>query len=385
MSNTQNKITGSILIVDDIPENLQVLGNILLAKGMDVGFATNGYQALENIKINPPDLILLDVMMPGMNGFTVCEKIKADAATADIPVIFLTAKAQTEDIVKGFEAGAVDYVTKPFNAGELLARVYTQLELKKSHDIIAEQNLQLQELNSTKDKFFSIIAHDLRGPFSGILGLSDLLAQEHESLTKNEIMEFHGKIHVTLKSQYNLLENLLQWASMQTKRYSMNPVNVLTQQVVKEAFNPLQANADKKNVKLVNTVEDMVTVFADRFMLRSILHNLLSNAIKFTPMGGRITVSFRKDDLGAVISIKDTGMGISEENLSKLFRIDVQHTSLGTEKEKGSGLGLLICKEMMDKHKGTIAVDSILGEGTEFLLYFPNEGTRKDSKANNSL
>jgi len=161
---------GSVLIVDDIPENLQVLGNVLLQKGLDVGFATNGEEALEAVKYNKPDLILLDIMMPGMSGITVCQKLKSNPETQDIPVIFLTAKTQPEDIIKGFEVGAVDYVTKPFNSGELLARVMTQLELKKSRDLIAKQNEELMELNATKDKFFSIIAHDLRGPFSGLLG-----------------------------------------------------------------------------------------------------------------------------------------------------------------------------------------------------------------------
>jgi len=190
---------GSVLIVDDIPENLQVLGNILLQKGLDVGFATNGEEALEAIEYSKPDIILLDIMMPGMSGITVCQKLKANPETKDIPVIFITAKAQPEDIIKGFEVGAVDYVTKPFNSGELIARVSIQLELKKSRDLIAKQNQELHELNATKDKFFSIIAHDLRGPFSGLLGLTDLLSQEGETMQTDEIIDLIKKIHQTLK------------------------------------------------------------------------------------------------------------------------------------------------------------------------------------------
>ena len=140
----------SVLIVDDIPENLQLLGNILLNNNLDVGFATNGYEALENVALNKPDLILLDIMMPGISGITVCEKLKENPDTRDIPVIFLTAKAQSEDVVKGFEIGAVDYVTKPFNASELVARVMTHLELKKSRDLINEQKKSISRIKRYK-------------------------------------------------------------------------------------------------------------------------------------------------------------------------------------------------------------------------------------------
>ena len=173
-----------VLIVDDIPENLQVLGNILSAYGLDIGVATDGLQALENVKFQKPDLILLDIMMPGMDGFEVCEKLKSNPETSNIPVIFLTAKSQTEDIVKGFEVGAVDYVTKPFNSAELLVRVFNHLELKKAKDKIERQNDELKEMNDAKNKFFSIISHDLRGPFSGLLGLTSLIINEEQEIEK---------------------------------------------------------------------------------------------------------------------------------------------------------------------------------------------------------
>lgn len=364
---------GSVLIVDDIPENLQVLGNILLQKGLDVGFATNGEEALEAVKYNKPDLILLDIMMPGMSGITVCQKLKSNPETKDIPVIFLTAKAQPEDIIKGFEVGAVDYVTKPFNSGELIARVMTQLELKKSRDLIAKQNIELQELNATKDKFFSIIAHDLRGPFSGLLGLTDLITQEGDQMEQHEIVELIKKIHQTLKNQYNLLENLLQWASIQTQRLKPQPIKVNLKRTVGDVINILQTTAEKKDIQIINSVFPEHNVFVDKQMITSVVHNLITNAIKFTFVGGKITIS--SDYFGdnqIILKVSDTGIGISDEIKAKLFKIDRHHSTLGTNNEKGSGLGLILCKEMVEKNGGRIwAERNENSVGTTFFVSLP--------------
>lgn len=361
---------GSILIVDDIPENLQVLGNILLQKGMDVGFATSGEEALEAIQYNKPDLILLDIMMPGMSGITVCQKLKANPETKDIPVIFLTAKAQPEDIIKGFEVGAVDYVTKPFNSGELIARVSTQLELKKSRDLIAKQYQELQELNATKDKFFSIIAHDLRGPFSGLLGLTDLLTQEGETMPTEEIIDLIKKIHQTLKNQYNLLENLLQWASIQTKRLNPQPIKVNLRRTASDVINILQTSAEKKDIALINDILPEHFVLVDKQMITSVIHNLITNAIKFTFSGGKVTLSSEDEAPGKILlKVTDTGIGISDEIKNKLFKIDKHHSSLGTNNEKGSGLGLILCKEMIEKNGGNIWAERNKNEnGTTFYV-----------------
>lgn len=363
--------SGTVLIVDDIPENLQVLGNILISKGLDVGFATNGAEALENVKFNPPDLILLDIMMPGMNGYEVCVKLKENSSTRDIPVIFLTAKTQPEDIIKGFEVGAVDYVTKPFNSGELLARVTTQLELKNSRDLIKRQNQELIELNATKDKFFSIISHDLRGPFSGLLGLTELISTDGDSMENDEIIDLTRKIHSTLRNQYNLLENLLQWANMQTQRFELRPQKVNLCQAFKDIATALQANALKKQITFVNSVPNNIFVFADYLMLRSILHNLISNAIKFTFDGGSISFDIELKGAMVLIKIKDTGVGMPDEVLSKLFRIDKYHSSVGTNNEKGTGLGLILCKEMVEKNKGKIWAERNKDVGSTFNITIP--------------
>jgi len=167
-----------ILIVDDLAENLSILGNILRIEGYQLAIANNGKQAINIAASRKPELILLDVAMPEMDGLTACRELKSREETKDIPVIFLTARTDTEDVIKGFEAGAVDYILKPFKATELLARVSTQIEVKQSRDLIVRQKTELAELLATKDKLFSIVSHDLRSPFAGLLTLATMLVED---------------------------------------------------------------------------------------------------------------------------------------------------------------------------------------------------------------
>ncbi len=361
----------SVLIVDDIPENLQLLGNILLNNDLDVGFATNGYEALENVALNKPDLILLDIMMPGMSGITVCEKLKENPDTRDIPVIFLTAKAQSEDIIKGFETGAVDYVTKPFNASELVARVMTHLELKKSRDLINAQKNQLADLNATKDKFFSIISHDLRGPYSGLIGLSEMIIEDLGVVDIEEVRDLTRRMHETIKHQYTLLDNLLQWARMQTGRMEFNPYMFSMDQLADDIIKNLSAMADNKSITLENHLSNL-TITADKLMIRTVLHNLITNAIKFTPNNGKIIIDTLHSDRNITINVKDNGIGLKDEVIAKLFRLDTHHTSLGTNKEKGTGLGLLICNEMIELHGGKMQAMNNPDSGACFSFTIPN-------------
>ncbi len=364
--------SSTVLIVDDIPENLQVLGNVLLTHGLDVGFAVNGMQAIEAIEFNKPDIVLLDIMMPGMDGYEVCRILKSNPETADIPIIFLTAKNQTEDLVEAFNIGAVDFVTKPFNPSELLARVFTHLEIKKSRDIIRLQNEELQLLNASKDKFFSIISHDLKGPFTGLLGLTGLILQDKGSFDFEEVIDIVYKLDQSLKKQYSLIEDLLQWARIQTDRIEINKNRFNVKHLVNEVIMILKNNAEEKNIQIVNKLEDDYFAYADRFMYQSVLHNLISNAIKFSFHGSQIIVSIEEKDEYLYLTIKDFGVGIKPENISKIFRIDTHFTTLGTNNEKGTGLGLILVKEMVERNGGTIIVESELNKGTSFTFSIKN-------------
>jgi len=360
-----------ILIVDDIPDNIQLLSHILNEQNFDISFSTSGKQALATIIFNPPNLILLDIAMPEMDGFQVCTELKKNPITAGIPIIFLTAKTQPEDIVKGFELGAVDYITKPFNTAELISRVNTHLNLKKAQDIIKQQNKELEELNATKDKFFSIIAHDLKNPFHTLIGFSELILDNYANYDSEKIKKFVAMMHDTSKQGHNLLENLLQWSRNQTGRIEWEPIVVDLQLLVTYTFNQLKSNAIKKQISLINEIPDKTYLRADTNMLSTVLRNLISNALKFSPVNTKIEVSSIDNEDDVQISIKDYGVGISAQNLERLFRIDESYTTLGTEKEKGTGLGLLLCKEFIEKHGGKITVKSKENEGSSFIFSIP--------------
>lgn len=376
-----NAETFQVLIVDDIPENLQILSNILFEKGIEISFATNGKQALETVEYNPPDLILLDISMPEMDGYEVCEQLKKNPDTKEIPVIFLTARTQTDDIIKGFNIGAVDYVTKPFNASELVSRVFTHLDLKRSKDIIANQNAELKELNATKDKFFSIVAHDLKNPFNTLIGFSELLKSHYQKMDTEKVKRFHNLIYKASKHGYTLLENLLQWARSQTGRLKWEPGFFGLKTVAESTIDLLSSNAQNKEVKLTSHIDQKYNVFGDQNMITTIIRNLVSNAVKFTNRGGTVSLiaedynpygQENKPDIPYVkITVSDTGIGIPESDINKLFRIDVHHSTQGTEDEQGTGLGLILCKEFVEKHKGKIWVTSKPNEGTDIMFTLP--------------
>ncbi|MCK9211773.1 MAG: PAS domain S-box protein [Ignavibacteriaceae bacterium] len=243
---------------------------------------------------------------------------------------------------------------------------------KKADDDLAASELQLKELNASKDKLFSIIAHDLRSPFHALLGLSELLATEIDDFSKEEIQKFSREMNTSLNNQYKLLENLLEWSRLQTGRMQYAPEKINLLEKVNDVIALLAGNAFKKNIIVANLVLPTAFLWADANMLQSILQNLLANAIKFTRSGGQIQVLARKaEDEMMKIFIKDTGVGISEENLLKIFRTDSTATTTGTENEKGTGLGLLLCKEMIERHGGTISVESDLEKGTTFSFTLP--------------
>ncbi len=367
-----------VLVVDDIPRNLQVLSTILDNEGFDITFASNGKQAIDVANSAMPDLILLDVMMPEMNGFEACQILKSMDKTKHIPIIFITGRSDTESIVEGFKAGAVDYVTKPFNTVEMISRIKTHLELKLSKDKILESNkkldnyrFELEQVIQSKDKFFSIIAHDLRGPFSGFIGLTSMLIEDYEELNKEEIVTISNSMNSSAKQLYELLENLLEWSRSQMGKIEYNPINIDIFNISGKVLSLIEANAKEKNITLLNSIVENTYVFADSNMLNTILRNLISNAIKFTELNGTITLSTEQNDKMCLISVSDTGIGISEEGISQIFKIDTKYTTLGTNNERGTGLGLVLCKELIEKQGGGISVSSTLGKGTTFTISLP--------------
>jgi len=250
-------------------------------------------------------------------------------------------------------------------ARDISERYENEIKLKK----FAEE---LQELNSSKDKFFSLLAHDLRSPFNGILGFSKVLFDEINDLSSEEIREYIGYVYTSSKNVYNLIENLLQWSKIQSGRIQFQPITMDLYEEIFRVINLYTTIAIEKKIKLLNTVPVNSFIKADQNLLNSILQNLISNAIKFTGNGGNVVISYNRNGDITEITVEDNGIGISEENIGKLFKIEAQFSTSGTNNEQGSGLGLVLCKELLTKINGFIKVDSKLNEGTKITFGFPN-------------
>ncbi|OFX89042.1 MAG: hypothetical protein A2W99_02450 [Bacteroidetes bacterium GWF2_33_16] len=248
------------------------------------------------------------------------------------------------------------------------------IQIKKQHDELENQRKALEELNSTKDKFFTIIAHDLKNPFNTVIGLSELLMERYDTYDTNKIKDFIFQINKFSNNAFNLLDNLLQWAKSQTGKIQINPQKLDIFELANENLNLFKGSAVKKGIHLSSIVDLGIYVFTDRNMILTVIRNLISNAIKFTPKGGRITlIAFVKDNF-VYFSVADTGIGIPSENLNKLFKIEENVSTVGTDDEVGTGLGLIICREFVEKNGGTIWVESKPNEGTRFTFSIPAVG-----------
>ena len=246
-------------------------------------------------------------------------------------------------------------------------------EVMALNEKLTESEKILKELNASKDRFFSIIAHDLKGPFQGLIGYSDILSQDIESLSKNEVAEYSRDMNESARQIFKLLENLLDWTRIQRNAIEINLANQNLRMLVSMCVDILLLQANKKEIKIINNVDDSHVAYVDVNMMNTVIRNLISNAIKFTRIGGKIELSSTKIDDKIELVVSDNGVGIDEEALSKLFRIDVQHTTKGTADEKGTGLGLILCKEMVEKNGGSLRIESKLNEGTSFYITLESE------------
>jgi signal transduction histidine kinase len=245
------------------------------------------------------------------------------------------------------------------------------VRLTKSKLEIEKQKKELEELNATKDKFFTIIAHDLKNPFNTVIGLTELLLERYNSYDHNKILEFIGQINKFSNNAYNLLEDLLQWAKSQTGRMEVKLSKIDLFELIIENKSLLEEKANKKRIQIITEAIPEEYAFIDRNMITTVIRNLLSNAIKFTKPNGTIVIKTEKKENFYDVLIKDNGIGIPKENLERLFQIDSNLTTLGTEDESGTGLGLIISKEFIDKNNGTINAISEEGIGTTFKFTVP--------------
>ncbi len=246
---------------------------------------------------------------------------------------------------------------------------------RKCHEYkMLEINKKLEEENANKDKFFSIISHDLKAPFGALLGIAQLLDESYDELEEIERKEMIRISRNSATNIYELLDGLLEWSRAKSGRMSFTPTIVNINDINNHVMLVLIQNAKNKNITITNKINGNFTAFADEMMLRTILRNLISNAIKFTPKNGKIIVSAKIKENEVEISIKDNGIGISENDIKKLFRIDIHHTTIGTSNESGTGVGLILCEELVNKNGGKIWVESEFGKGSNFIFTLPLNG-----------
>ncbi|WP_418992855.1 response regulator [Alistipes sp.] len=364
----------TILAVDDITTNIMLLKAVLSRAKYKIITATGGTEALEKVASESPDLILLDIMMPDMDGYEVLRRLKADPATADIPVIFLTALHNPEDIVKGFKLGASDYVSKPFNHEELITRVAHHIYLAAAQRTITAQRDELQATVEARDKMYSVIAHDLRSPIGTLKMVFNMLSM---SLSKEEIGDENFEMltmgNDITESTFMLLDNLLKWTKSQIGRMNTVFQEVDISEVVLFASKMSDMVAQVKNIRVEYDIPGPIRVRCDVDMVKTIMRNLMSNAVKYSDEGGRILISVRETPTHAAVSVRDYGIGISEENLPKLLNPEVHFTTYGTRNEEGSGLGLQLCMDLTRRNGGELTVESTEGEGSTFTFTIAKE------------
>lgn len=361
-----------ILIVDDVMSNVLLLKVLLTNEKFAIATASNGRQALEQVEKENPDLVLLDVMMPDMSGFEVAQHLKSNPNTADIPIIFLTALNSTADIVKGFQVGANDFISKPFNKEELIIRVTHQISLVAAKRLILSKTEELQRTIAGRDKLYSVIAHDLRSPMGSIkMVLNMLILNLPSEKIGAEMYELLTMANQTTADVFSLLDNLLKWTKSQIGKLNVVYQDVDLVEVTDGVIEIFSMVASLKKIRIHEMKPEKMMVNADIDMLKTVVRNLLSNAIKFSKENSEVLVKMEEVDGMAVVSVQDYGCGISEEGQKKLLHTDTHFSTFGTNNEEGSGLGLLLCKDFVVKNGGKLWFTSKEGEGSIFSFSIP--------------
>lgn len=364
---------GNVLLVDDTLDNLRLLSSILSDQGYKVRSVIRGSMALTAVQASPPELILLDITMPEMSGYEVCQRLKQDPKTAEIPVIFISALDDILDKVRAFGVGGVDYISKPFHLEEVLARVNTHITLSRQRQALQQQKQEIANLSQLKDRLLSTVSHDLKSPLTVILGLSKLMQAALELGDLTQQREMLARIQASGEKMLNLVTDLLDLSRIEEgMQLELEPVDLVT--LLQHQILDIEFSARQKQISIRVLLPDQpLRVQADTRRIEQVLGNLLSNAIKYTPSQGQITISTEVTPPWVKVHVQDTGFGIPANALERIFdrfyRVDLpQH-----QQETGTGLGLAIAKEIMTQHKGDLTVSSKLGQGSTFTLALPCE------------
>lgn len=364
-----NRSDYKILIVDDVVSNVLLLKILLTNEKFQVCTANCGNMCIEQARSEKPDLILLDVMMPDISGFDTAVILKKDPELADIPIIFLTALNSPSDLVKGFQVGASDFLSKPFNKEELIVRVMHQIVLVAAKRLIQKQNRELMATINNRDKMYSVIAHDLRSPMASIrMVLNLVVASTSPELVGPELFELLDKANRESEEVHDLLDNLLKWTKSQTGRLNVVLQDLDLNDIIPGVVDIFEMIAATKKIHLSYSGSSVI-VRADNDMLKTIVRNFMSNAIKFSPEDSTIAINVGVDGDFAKISVTDNGVGIAASRIGSIFHKG--ETTYGTGGEEGSGLGLQLCQDFAHKIGGDVMVESVEGKGSTFSVLVP--------------
>jgi len=361
----------TLLIIDDKPENISVLFHFLINHSFKILIAENGEDGLMNAEEEKPDLILLDVMMPGLDGFETCLRLKQNPKTQDIPVIFMTALSDTVEKVKAFELGAVDYVTKPFQQEEVLARIKTHLMLRKLQKELEAKNADLVKLNQEKNEFLDIVAHDLRNPLSAIYTAADFMKNQNPD-ADSKINEMAGYILDASKQTLNLIENFLNIKVIESGKEDIEFEAVNLTMLLQWMVDHYTVIAQKKNISVhFQSEEKPLIAWVNHSRVTQVLENLISNAIKYSPHGKEVNILLSEQKCYIRCEVQDKGAGLSESDKKQLFGKFARLSARPTGKESSVGLGLFIVKKLVEMMNGKIWCESELGQGATFIVEFP--------------
>lgn len=366
---------GRILVVDDTPANLEMLKDILERKGHEVFVLPSGVMALKAVLKNPPELILLDITMPEMDGYETCRRLRQEPTTSDIPVIFLSALQAIEDKVRAFRAGGVDYIAKPFRVEEVQARVGTQLSLSRAkrdlrlqRDRLQANLVKLQELESLKNNLMHMVVHDMRSPLTGILMGLEMLDSQIADPDYRSILQNSRSAAQWLR---DLITNLLDLSRLEEGRMPVDAKPLDLREAVRSAKTGIENLLGDHSCR-VAVPESPLIVPCDSKLVDRILHNLLSNAVKFAPGGTEIRIAASAAQGGAMIEVSDDGPGIPKDKQSAIFEKFSQAGREGAP--NSSGLGLCFCKHAVEVQGGSISFRSGQGEGATFSVFLPFGG-----------
>lgn len=355
-----------ILIVDDIPANILLLKIILEKEGYQVETAESGEEALLKIDEQLPDLILLDVMMPGMSGYQVADIIREREEWKEVGIIFITALTGSNNVVEGFKHGGNDYISKPFNKEEFLIKIKHQLSLSEAKRLIKLENEKLQKTIQSRDTLYSIIAHDLRSPLGSIkMTLNTLSLLVTDEQIGEDLREMLKSANKTTEDLFSLLDNLLKWTKSLTGRLNVVFQEMNIVEIISGIAQVFEIGAQLKGIRIEIESPKVAMTHCDVDMIKTVIRNLLSNAIKFSNANSVIRIKIACNNTRVEVHISDQGIGMNQEQQQKLIARE-SFTSYGTKNEEGSGLGLTLCRDFILKNNGNFWFTSESGKGSTF-------------------